>query len=146
GAARAGQYAALGQDAEAALVGHGREAEQLAVELGPVLGALVADVLHDAEPVQPGDRRRLAIDGGDGHEVDVVDRKLLPTVDEVQATRADAVDAGDVQLHRLDLHRHAPRTALDRALVCRARVAHAQRDGGDGRRRRRAGPRRGMRV
>jgi hypothetical protein len=36
--------------------GSTREAEQRAVELAPVVAAVGADVLHDAEPVQAGQR------------------------------------------------------------------------------------------
>jgi hypothetical protein len=78
--------------------------------------------------------RHLRVDRGDGHEVDVVDREILPSIDEVQAAAAHAVHARDVQLHRLHLHRHRPGAQVDHALPGGAGVAHAQRQGGDLRR------------
>ena len=62
-----------------------REAEELRVELGPVRGAVGADVLDDAEEVHAGERRRMRVDGRDRAEVDVVDRELVVAVDEVDA-------------------------------------------------------------
>ena len=74
------------------LVGQDTEAEELGVELGPIGHAVVADVLDDAEPMQAGQRRRVRIDAGVEREIDVVDRKLAVTIDEVDAARSDAVD------------------------------------------------------
>ena len=131
--ARAGEDLAARHDAEALIVRQFGEAEELAIELAPVVHSVHVDVLHDAEPVQPGHGRRVLVDLGDRHEIDAPDRELPVAVDEVDAAAADAVDGGDVELHHLDMRRHGPGAALERARAGRRRVADAQGDGGDDR-------------
>ncbi len=130
-AAGALQQQALGQDAEAHAVGQRREAEDLAVELDPVRGAVGADVLDDAEEAHAGDRRRMLVDGGDRAEVDVVDRELVVAVDEVDQAVADAVDRGDVELHRPRADGHLPGAEVERAVVRVVGVADAHGEGAD---------------
>jgi len=121
--------AEAGQDAEALVGRQLPEAEQRRVEGAPVSAALGADVPHDAEPVQAGDRRHLELDGRDRHEIDVADRELAPAVDEMDAAGAGPVHARDAQLHRLQLDRYRPGAELDHPLPRRAGIAHAQRNG-----------------
>ncbi len=133
-AARPHEHAALGHHAEALVVGQHGEAEQHRIERRPVLHAVVADVLDDAEPVHVGQRRRLLVDGGDGREVDVVDGELAVAVHEVDARTAHAVDRRDVEFHHLHVRGHGPGAEVEHVAIGRRRVAHAQRDGGDARR------------
>ncbi|MDT4838229.1 hypothetical protein FQZ97_719800 [compost metagenome] len=125
------QQRALGHDAEALFVGNQFGAEELAVELDPVVAALGADVLHDAEEVDTGGGRRVLVHRGDGHEVHVVDRKLLVAVHEIDAAAPRAVDGRDVEFHHLGVRGHRPGTAFEHVVVGSARIAHAQRHGRD---------------
>ena len=126
--ARALQQQSLGQDAEADVGRERREAEDLRVELHPVRGAVDADVLDDPEKAHPALRRRMRVDVRDGAEVDVVDRELVVAVDEIDEALADAVDRGDVELHRPRAHRNFPRAELERAVECGIGVVEADGD------------------
>ena len=127
-AARAFEQRALRQDAEVLAARQHGEPEQVPVEVDPVARAVAEDRLHDAEVVQARDRRRIRVGAGQRHEVDVVDREVAVPVDEVDQAVADAVDAGDVELHRRGARRHLPRALVERVLPREAGIAHAQRD------------------
>src|SRR6266480_4101322 len=70
------------------------------VEVDPVARALAKYGLDHAEVMQAGERRRPRIGARQGNEIDVVDGEIAVAVDEVDQAVADAVDAGDVELHR----------------------------------------------
>src|SRR5439155_1738749 len=85
-----------------------REAKWMRVEVDPVARALAQDGLDHAEVMQAGERRRPRIGARQGNEIDVVDGEIAVAVDEVDQAVADAVDAGDVELHRRGARRHVP--------------------------------------
>jgi hypothetical protein len=77
--------------------------------------------------VQARERRWMGLRAGKGHEVDVVDREILVSIDEVDEAVAGAVDSRDVQFHRGSARGHLPRAEVKGAPEGLARVAHAQR-------------------
>src|SRR5712675_441002 len=119
---------ALRQDAEIYALRHHREAEQALIEVQPVGGAVDEDGLYHAEVVQAGDRGRPRIDARQRHEIDVVDREIPVTVDEINEAVAHAVDSRNVQLHGGSPCGHLPGAEVERVPVRVGRVAHPQRD------------------
>src|SRR2546428_5161419 len=117
---------ALRQHAEILAARQHREAEQVPVEVDPVARALAQDGLDHAEVVQAGERGRPRIGAREGYEIDVVDGEIAVAVDEVDQAVADAVDAGDVELHRRGARRHVPGAEVERMLVREGRIAHAK--------------------
>ena len=113
------------------LSGSGVKPKICAVELDPVRRAVGADVLDDAEEIHARDRRRMRIDRRDRAEVDVVDREVVVTVDEIDEALADAVDRRNVELHRAGAHGDRPGAELERAPECGVGVAHPDRDRAD---------------
>src|SRR5260221_8291170 len=97
-AAGALEQRALRQDAEIFALRQHREAEQALIEVQPVGGAADEDGLHHAEVVQAGERERPGRDARQRHDIDVVDREIPITVDEINEAVAHAVDYRDVQL------------------------------------------------
>src|SRR5947208_72130 len=83
--------------------------------VGQVIDAGEADARH----YRVGHQRR---------EVDIIDRPLAVTVDEVDQTAADSLDGGDVELHRSDLAVHGLGAERDRALVGLGCVGDAKGD------------------
>src|SRR5438270_4282403 len=127
----------LGQDAEAYPVRNQNESEETRVKLHPVGGATGPDVLDDPEEMQPFDWSRGRLRGVDRTKVNVVDRKLVVAIDEVDEALAHAVNGRDVQLHRTCAHWNLPRAKIERAakrVVCVAdthseRADHGPLDG-----------------
>src|SRR6266481_2509382 len=133
---------ALRQHAEILAARQHREAEQMPVEVHPVARALAQDGLHHAEVMQARERARPRLSARQGNEIDVVDGEIAVAVDEVDQAVADAVDAGDVELHRRGARRHVPGAKVERMLVRKGGVAHAKSH----RRYRRHGAGRAVRV
>ena len=131
--ARALEERAGGQHAEVPALRQDGESEERLVEVHPVARALGEDRLHHAEPVQPGQSGRPGIGGGQRHEVDIVDGEIPVAVDEVDEAVADAVDAGDVELHGRGVGLDLPGPELHRVAIREARVADAQGHGAEGR-------------
>ena len=130
-AAGAFEQQPLGQDAETLAVRQRRKAEDLRVELDPVGGAVGIDVLDEPEEVQSAERRRMGIDRRNGAEIDVVDREFVVPVDEIDEALADAVNRGDVELHRPRPHGNLPRAELERPAERGVGVADADRERAD---------------
>ena len=130
-AARAFEQQPLGQDAETLAVRQRREAEDLRVELDPVRGAIGIDVLDESEEVHSAERRRMRVDRRNGAEVDVVDREFVVPVDEVDEALADAVDRGDVELHRPRPHGNLPCAELQGPAERGVGIADADRERAD---------------
>ena len=130
-AAGAFEQQPLGQDAEALAVRQRRKAEDLRVELDPVRGAVGIDVLDDPEEVHPAERGRMGVDRGNGAEIDVVDREFVVPVDEIDEALADAVNRGDVELHRPRPHGDLPRAELERPAERGVGIADADRERAD---------------
>src|SRR5207253_1186000 len=91
------------------------EAEELLVELAPLVHASLVDVVGEVVDLLQARAARPFFGAGDGDEVDVVDRELTltPTLSQGRGRRAIAVhqinqasanplQRGDVQLHRAD--------------------------------------------
>jgi hypothetical protein len=121
----------LGQDAETLAVRQRGEAEDLRIELDPVRGAVGIDVLDDPEEVQSAQRGRVLVDRGNGEKIDVVDREFVVPVDELDEALADAMNRGNVELHRPRPHRYLPRPELARPAERPVGVANADRERAD---------------
>ena len=132
-AAGAFEQQPLGQDAETLAVRQRREAEDLRVELDPVRGAVGIDVLDEPEEVQSAERGRMGVDRRNGAEIDVVDREFVVPVDEIDEALADAVNRGDVELHRPRPHGDLPRAELERPAERGVGIADAHRERADDR-------------
>src|SRR2546426_7485398 len=130
-AARTLEQETLGHDAEAHSLRQRPEAEELCIELDPVLGAIRVDVLHETEEMQVAQRRRMRIDRRNRSEVDVIDRELVVAVDEVDQAFPDAVNRGDIELHGPRTHRYLPCAQIERTAECIVRITHAYRKGAD---------------
>src|SRR5690349_22632719 len=124
--AGASQQRSLRKDADEMARVEPLEAEERRVEIGPVVDAIAEDRLHDAEPVQAEERRRMAVDAWRPDEIDVVNRELVDAVDEMDQAVAGAVDAGNVQLHFRGARRHVPRAEFEGTPVRVRRVAHLE--------------------
>src|SRR6266513_3787697 len=96
------------------------------VEVDPVARALAKYGLDHAEVMQAGERRRPRVSARQGNEIDVVDGEIAVAVDEVDQAVTDAVDAGDIELHRRSARRHVPGAELERMLVRKGGIAHAK--------------------
>ena len=73
----------------------------------------------------------MLIDSRNRFEIDVVDRKLLPTVHKVKAASAWTVNGRNVQFHRLRLAAYIPCTQFHATRVCLQCVAHTEGHGRD---------------
>src|SRR5207245_2390018 len=96
-------------------------------------GPVGAYVLDDPEEIHAGDRGRVRVDHRNGAEVDVVDREIFVTVDEIDEALADTVDSGNVELHRPRTHGNRPRAKVERAPEGRVGIAYANRHCADDR-------------
>ncbi len=108
------------------------EIEEPFVEVRPLVHAAAMHVVGQVIDIGEPHALRVAIDARQILEVDVVDRAALAiAVDEIEQQIADALDRGDVELHRPDLALDAPGAERQRPLVGEGRVLHAQRNGAD---------------
>ena len=108
------------------------EAEQLLVEAGPDIHAPAADVVR--QMVDQGEacslgRRALGHRARHRAKIHVIDRALAVQVDQVDERAADALDAGDVELHGTGALRSGPGPQLQRPAERGGRVAHPERHG-----------------
>jgi hypothetical protein len=107
------------------------EIEEALVKFRPQLHASAMDVVGQVIDTSQPDPRHSAI--FQGREVDIVDRPLAVSVDEIDQAAADPFDGGDVELHRSDLAVHRLGAERDRALVSLSRIGNPERDGAHGR-------------
>src|SRR5471032_1406002 len=125
-------------------IAHFAEVEHLLVEVGPFLHAAAMDVVGQVVDIGQAMADRIGLRARDGDEVHVVDADVadgallaavlaLPAVDQVDQRIADALDGGDVQLHRAGLVVETPGAQFQRALVGMRGVVDADGDGAHGR-------------
>ena len=106
------------------------EVKQLLVETGPLIHVAAIDVVGDvidlAEPdaVVREPRARVG-----RHKVDVVDRMLAVTVDQIDHAAADAFDGRDVKFHRPDLVAERLGASGDQLCVRGGRILDPERHG-----------------
>src|SRR5439155_15452940 len=122
------QSGELGFDVEVADLA---EVDQPLVEARPLLHATAMDVVRQVVDGRKPRSLRLWIDVGQRHEVDVVDRYTgsvaAIAVDQIDERISDALDRGDVELHRTGMGLDAPRALLGQFLISVSRILDPKR-------------------
>ena len=104
------------------------EIEQLFVKVRPEGHAAPVDVVRQVVNQLEAVAGRVAVHAALKHKINVVDRlAVLEPVDQVQRRAANALDGGQVQLHRPGLDFNRLRAEFKRATVSQVRILHAKR-------------------